>query len=175
MQQEPAEVAERRTADPPMAGSGDPFDVDDPFGLSGSGEEDGTDSGGQEDQELPPPDAKGNGTDASEGPSRTPAEEFKIQKAKTVKTTEPDAGVRRPAADEEVRVAQRADRHGQRPDRIRTELAQVRNSSWRRRLLRRRPPRGNWATGSTKSPKPFRRRRTITTRPTRRSRRPRGS
>src|SRR5690606_26888541 len=88
MQQEPAEVAERRTADPPMAGSGDPFDVDDPFGLSGSGEEDGTDSGGQEDQELPPPDAKGNGTDASEGPSRTPAEEFKIQKAKTVKTAE---------------------------------------------------------------------------------------
>jgi hypothetical protein len=80
--------AEMRTPDPPNGGLDDPFDVEDPFGLSGSGEEDGTDSGGQEDQELPPPDANGNGTETSGGPSRTPAEEFKIQKAKTVKTAE---------------------------------------------------------------------------------------
>lgn len=82
-------ISSERT--PPKHANGvsdDPFDVEDPFGLSGSGEEDGTDSGGHDAQDPPPPDANGRGTETSEGPSRTPAEEFKIQKAKTVKTAE---------------------------------------------------------------------------------------
>lgn len=88
-------VAERRdgnptlsgSSDPTMSCSDDPFDEEDPFGVSG-GEDDVTDSGGHDAQDSPPPDAKGNGTEDPEGPSRTPAEEFRIQKAKTVKTIE---------------------------------------------------------------------------------------
>lgn len=79
--------SEQSTENPTMSGSNrqsaksdDPFDVD-PFG------EGGTDDAGQDDhdEELPPR-PPGNGKDEPAGPS--PEEEFKKQKAKTVKTAE---------------------------------------------------------------------------------------
>jgi hypothetical protein len=92
-------VAERKDQNPTLSGSdrktgnsGDPFgeDTEDPFG-----EESGTDRAtpkaeGQEDhqQELSPRPPR-SGKDAPGGSSeRTPAEEFRLQKAKTVKTCE---------------------------------------------------------------------------------------
>jgi len=70
----------------------DPFDVFDPFG-EGEGEDGRTDSDGQDaHQEELPPRSPRNGTEESGGASpakkRTPAEEFKIQRSKTVKTAE---------------------------------------------------------------------------------------
>jgi len=102
-QQEPAEVAggttrtvqrvvaERRDENATMSHSGDPFDEDaDPFGNEWEGEEDGrTDSDGQDAQQELPPRPPRKGKDESGGsPERTPAEEFKIQRSKTIKTVE---------------------------------------------------------------------------------------
>lgn len=53
------------------------------------GEDGRTDSDDQDDQERPPGSrGNGKGTDAPGGSSRTPAEEFGIQKSKTIKTAE---------------------------------------------------------------------------------------
>ena len=72
-------VAERKGS---MAPSGDPFDVDQEVSR--------TDSGGQEAQmKERPPGSRGDGKETPEGASTPPKQdEFKIQKAKTVKTAE---------------------------------------------------------------------------------------
>ena len=71
----------------------DPFDAVDPFGAEGEGDASGTETAGQEAhaEELPPRTPRigmeepgGN----SNGKVRTPAEEFTLQKSKTVKTAE---------------------------------------------------------------------------------------
>ena len=85
-------VAERRQPDPPPA-AGDPFDEDaDPFGEGWDGEEEGrTESDGQDVQQELPPRPPRKGKDKSGGGSkkeRTPAEEFQIQRSKTIKTAE---------------------------------------------------------------------------------------
>ena len=93
-QQEPAEVAggtTRSDENATLSYSGDPFDEDaDPFGEEWEGEEDGrTDSDGQDAQQELPPRPPRKGKDESGGsPERTPAEEFKIQRSKTIKTAE---------------------------------------------------------------------------------------
>lgn len=74
---EPAPVASGPASDATAASEPDPFDVDeDPF-------EDGEDDG-ETDPEPPPRNGKENG----QGNERTPEEEFKIQRSKTVKTVE---------------------------------------------------------------------------------------
>jgi ParB/Sulfiredoxin domain len=95
-------ASERRdggvTLSPPSGQSGedgdfDSFDEDaDPFGEGWEGEDGRTDSDGTDaDLELPPPPS--TDSDDSEGagdepPKRTPDEEFRLQKAKAVKTAE---------------------------------------------------------------------------------------
>lgn len=71
--------------------SDDPFDDEvDPFGIFEGEEEDRTESEGQDaHQQERAPRPPRNGKDAPGGPSkRTPAEEFKVQRSKSVKTAE---------------------------------------------------------------------------------------